>query len=124
MGTPSLTVLVVDDEPSIRLLCRVNLELDGHRVLEADSLAGARERLAAHPVQVVLLDVRVGAEDGLAFLDELRREQPGLAVALLTGSAVEGRRLAGADAVIPKPFPIELLSETVHTLAARYISAP
>ena len=35
-------ILVVDDEPSIRLLCRVNLELDGHEVLEAHSLATAR----------------------------------------------------------------------------------
>ena len=40
-------VLVVDDEPSIRLLCRVNLELDGHVVLEAETLAAARKTVEA-----------------------------------------------------------------------------
>ena len=35
------TVLVVDDEPSLRLVCRVNLELDGYRVLEAPNVAEA-----------------------------------------------------------------------------------
>ena len=43
-GGTSRTVLVVDDERSLRLLCRVNLELDGHRVLEAATLAEARAR--------------------------------------------------------------------------------
>ena len=45
-GTAAQTVLVVDDDDSLRLLCRVNLELDGYRVLEAGSLAEAREALA------------------------------------------------------------------------------
>src|ERR671929_1381952 len=60
------SVLVVDDEPSIRLLCRVNLELEGYRVLEADTLAQARERLRDEDVSVVLLDVHVGSEEGRA----------------------------------------------------------
>jgi hypothetical protein len=43
------TVLVVDDEPSLRLVCRVNLELDGYRVLEAPNVAGAEQILLAGP---------------------------------------------------------------------------
>ena len=38
-------MLVVDDEPSLRLLCRVNLELDGHHVREAGTVADARREL-------------------------------------------------------------------------------
>jgi DNA-binding NtrC family response regulator len=112
-------VLVVDDDPSIRLLCRINLELDGWTVREAESLADARRELEAEGVAVVLLDVHVGNESGVGFLDELRREHPGLPVAMLTGSAehpVIGD--VAAEAVISKPFTLEQLSETVRVLAA------
>ena len=48
------TVLVVDDEPALRLLCRVNLELEGHRVLEASTLTEARELIATEAPDVSL----------------------------------------------------------------------
>jgi DNA-binding NtrC family response regulator len=117
----SHTVLVVDDAQSIRLLCRVNLELDGHRVLEAGTLSAAREALEAdEAVSLVLLDVHVGPEDGLEFLDELRRERPELPVAMLTGSAeVERVRARGPDAVLGKPFELGALRDAVSSLADR-----
>jgi DNA-binding response OmpR family regulator len=115
VASPSRTVLVVDDDGSIRLLCRLNLELDGSRVLEAASVAQAREHLAAEHVDVVLLDVHVGSENGVVFMHELRRTHPGVKVALLTGSdRVED---TGSDAVIPKPFSLEQLTATVANLA-------
>ena len=108
------TVLVVDDEPSIRLLCRVNLELDGYRVVEAGSLADARRVLGAEPVSVVLLDVNLGGEDGRELLDELR-DRP---AALLTGdSALDGATQARVSAVLPKPFELDDLLETVRRLS-------
>lgn len=110
----ALTVLVVDDDASIRMLCRVNLELEGFRVLEAGSLERARRLLADEPVDAALLDVRVGNADGRTFLAELRREHPGLAVAFLSGTDRE--HLEGADAVIPKPFTLEQLRNTVERL--------
>jgi two-component system, OmpR family, response regulator len=110
-------VLVVDDDPSLRMLCRVNLELDGHDVLEAASLAEARQRLVESPVDVVLLDVHVGTEDGRKLLDEIR-ERGGARVALFTGSVgVDFEKPAGIDAVIPKPFSLEVLASTVERLA-------
>jgi DNA-binding response OmpR family regulator len=115
MNSPGQTVLVVDDDASIRLLCRLNLELDGWRVLEAATLPLAREQLDAEDVDVVVLDVHVGAGSGLEFLDELRRDRPNVKVALLTGS-VEIRDVGG-DALIPKPFTIEQLTSTVANLA-------
>jgi DNA-binding response OmpR family regulator len=111
------TVLVVDDEPSIRLLCTVNLELENYRVLEAATLDQARNVLAAEPVDAVLLDVHVGADDGCALLQELRAEWPAARVALFTGSAdAERRRASGADALISKPFTIDELLDTVADL--------
>jgi DNA-binding NtrC family response regulator len=112
----SRPVLVVDDDPSIRLLCRVNLELDGLTVCEAANLSEARAALADEPVSVVLLDVHVGRESGLTLLEELRRDRPDVRVALLTGSAGDEHRHGEADAVIGKPFVLDDLRDTVERL--------
>jgi len=108
-------VLVVDDDPSIRMLCRVNLEFAGWTVLEGGTIEQARAQLDTSDVDVVVLDVHVGSGDGAAFLEELRRDRPELKVAMLTGTD----RLEGihSDAVIPKPFTIEQLTTTVANLA-------
>jgi DNA-binding response OmpR family regulator len=120
-----MTVLIVDDDASIRLLCRVNLELEGHRVAEAAYLDQARALLAEEPVDVVLLDLHIGRERGLDLLRELRRDRPEVAVALLTGSPQERSpdEEAKADAVISKPFEIEELGRTVRRLAERSVRA-
>jgi DNA-binding response OmpR family regulator len=83
------TVLVVDDERSLRLLCRVNLELEGHRVLEAATLAEARALVERESPDVVLLDVHLGNEDGLELLDELEALTPSRVV-LLSGTSEIG----------------------------------
>jgi DNA-binding response OmpR family regulator len=113
------TVLVVDDDEALRMLCRVNLELEGYRVLEAASLAVARDRLAAEKVDVVLLDVHVGRDNGLELLRELRSGRPGLPVALFSGTSDLTETGEEADAVIRKPFAIEELGSTVARLSTR-----
>jgi DNA-binding NtrC family response regulator len=111
-------VLVVDDEPSIRLLCRVNLELDGHEVVEAGSLGEARERLA-DTVDIVLLDVHLGQESSAGLVSECHARQPRVPVVIVTGSAdVLLDRVSDADAVLPKPFEIEALLSTVRKLVS------
>jgi DNA-binding response OmpR family regulator len=120
VDSPSHTVLVVDDDRSIRFLCRVNLELEGWTVREAETLAAARRELEDRPVEVVLLDLHVGSESGLDFLDEVRRNYPAARVALLTGSAETSSAAGvGAEAVIAKPFTLEQLVETVRGLQPR-----
>jgi DNA-binding NtrC family response regulator len=112
-------VLVVDDDASIRLLCRVNLELDGHEVLEADSLDTARTALAAGDVAVVLLDVHVRGGRSDALIAECRAREPRVPVVVVTGSAdVTEKRLTDADAVLPKPFELDALLQIVRHLAA------
>jgi DNA-binding response OmpR family regulator len=114
----STTVLVVDDEPSIRLLCRVNLELEGYTVLEAASVGAAREALAADHVDVVLVDVHVGAHDGRDLIRELRAAGDTPRCALLTGSVqLSPEERAGADDVIEKPFTLDTLVSTVRRLS-------
>ena len=118
MGAEAKTILVVDDDSAIRLLCRVNLELEGFRVFEAATLAEARDRLEDDEIDAMLLDVHVGSEDGYELLRELGDRESPVRVALLTGSvdiATVDARLA--DAVIPKPFSLETLCATARSLA-------
>jgi DNA-binding NtrC family response regulator len=109
------TVLVVDDDPSLRLLCRVNLELEGYRVVEAESVGAAQAALADEQIDVILLDLHLGNEDGLALMPAISAQ--GRPVALLTGSP--GMHLPDGATVIGKPFSIDELSDTVRRLAGR-----
>jgi DNA-binding NtrC family response regulator len=112
-------VLVVDDDEAIRMVCRVNLELDGFRVLEAATVADARHVLETEPVDVVLLDLNLGAERSDALVDELRGRTPPVPVALVTGSSDAPRAdRPEADAVLTKPFDLEELTATVRRLTA------
>jgi DNA-binding NtrC family response regulator len=114
------TVLVVDDDPSIRLLCRINLELEGYAVVEAGTLDEARSELDAHDVAAVLLDLRVGTESGTGLLGDLHARRPPIPVAVVSGSAeLESADEALAAATLRKPFTIEQLLETVRRLTSR-----
>ena len=110
MGGP--TVLIVEDDPSLRLLCRVNLELEGYNVLEAETLAQAIELVAGEPIDVVLLDLHVGEDLGLGLLPYLRESRPDAAVCLLSGTTENDPvQLEGVHAFIRKPFELEDLTE-------------
>lgn len=113
------TVLVVDDDASLRLLCRVNLELDGYHVLEATTVAEAEEILLAEPVDVVLLDVHVGPESGIELMRALRERGGAPPVVLVTGSArLDADTQAEADGVVGKPFRLEELRDVVRRLTS------
>lgn len=119
----SPSVLVVDDDASIRMLCRINLELAGVDVLEAATLREARVILGEAEVSAVLLDVHVGPESGIDLLRELRRDHPKVRVALLTGSDGASPPNLQADAIVRKPFTLEELSRTVERLTAESVGS-
>jgi two-component system, OmpR family, alkaline phosphatase synthesis response regulator PhoP len=110
-----LSVLVIDDESPIRLLCRINLEAEGMEVLEApDGPTGldlARERIP----DVVLLDVMMPRLDGwhvaAALLEDERTNQ--IPIVFLTARAEFRDRARGLDIggidYVTKPFnPLDL----------------
>ena len=115
VGGDTTTVLVVDDDPSLRLLCRVNLELEGYAVVEAGTIGEAERALDNGGVDVVLLDLHLGNEHGISLVPALEQRGLGSSVALLTGSP--GSRLPEGATVIPKPFAIDDLTGTVRRLA-------
>ena len=112
------TILVADDDPALRMLCSVNLGFEGYRVIEAANAAEIDEALARESVSLILLDIHLGADNGLDVAERLRETHPNLAIAFVTGSV----RLAGedeslADGMLPKPFTLEELEEIAHRLA-------
>jgi DNA-binding response OmpR family regulator len=119
-GTHVKRVLVVDDERSLRLLCRVNLELDGHVVDEAGTLAEARKLIEEQPPDVILLDVHLGSEDGLELLDEVEALDLPVRVVLLSGTSEVGPELRSRVAgVLGKPFELPKLAAAVAGMIVR-----
>ena len=118
-------VLVVDDEPAIRLLCRVNLEAEGMEVIEAgDGITGLEMARSEHP-DVVLLDVMMPALDGWGVAEELLKDPKtaGIPIIFLTARAEFRDRARGLDIggidYITKPFnPVEL-AQLVESLLER-----
>ena len=103
---------MVDDDPGLRLLLRTTLPASEFHVEEADSAEAAKETAKFFRPEVVILDIGLRGQDGLAFCRELKRSARSPHVILLTGADIDGERLrsAGADAWLRKPFsPVELL---------------
>jgi cyclic di-GMP phosphodiesterase len=113
-GAPRVRILVVDDDPSLRLLLRTTLAADEFQLEEVASAEEASESARFRRPAVVLLDVTLPGIDGLAFCRQLTRTaaygHP--TVILLTGAELSDAeaRAAGAHAILRKPFsPLELL---------------
>ena len=113
------TVLIVDDEPASRYALRRALE-SRYRIVETDSAAAARSTLAAEKPDLLLLDVVMPGEDGLAFLKWLRQEGHDLPVLMVSAldtakTAVEALQLGAADYLV-KGFELEELRQRVANL--------
>ena len=116
------TILVVDDEEDILLLCRVNLEFEGYHVVTASSgVEGLEQARAIHP-SLVLLDVMMPTMDGWHVLEALKadRETMDVPVVMLT-ARVQGEDQmrgwsGGAADYIMKPFSPVALLETIRSV--------
>ncbi len=118
-------VLVIDDEPPIRLLCRVNLEAEGMTVLEAADGPSGLEVAKEERPDVILLDVMMPGLDGWSVAERLLEDERTLDIPIifLTARAEFRDRARGLDIggveYITKPFnPIEL-APTVRDLLER-----
>ena len=109
------TVLVIDDEAPIRLLCRVNLEAEGMPVLEAGDGPSGLETARAERPDVILLDVMMPGLDGWGVAEALLEDDrtAEIPIIFLTARAefrdrARGLDIGGVD-YITKPFnPVEL----------------
>ena len=117
MASPTLDILVCDDESSLREALRQSFEREGHRVLAVADGRSAVDRASTHRFDVVLLDVALGpgSPDGYEVCRELRSRRNAVAVIMLTALDSEADAVlgleAGADDYVVKPFrPAELRS--------------
>ena len=112
-------LLIVDDERTLRFTLGEWARDAGFRPVEAASGRDALSALREHGADVVLLDLRLGDEDGLEVLRKLREEDPTLPVIMLTGHggvehAVKATRLGAYDFVEKKPPYLEHLEVVVR----------
>lgn len=96
-------ILIVDDEPDLRGLIRLILELDGHRVVEAHHGAAALERLREEPVDLLITDVMMPVMNGSQLIDRLRDDPDRADLPILVVSA-SPHSVDRADHVMRKPF--------------------
>jgi CheY-like chemotaxis protein len=119
------TVLVVDDDPVIQRLLRINFEMEGYQVLLAgDGPAGLNQVRSARP-DVVVIDVMMPGMDGLDLTAAIKSDPAisHLPVLLLSAKAqdadIRAGEASGADAYVTKPFePLELLGRVAELVTA------
>ena len=115
-----MRILIVDDEASIRKTTAIAVQTAGHEAVEASNGARALKLLETEGFDVCFLDVKLGAEDGLAVMDKMLLAARGLAVVMFTAfaniaTAVEAMR-RGAFDFIPKPFTPEQVRQVLQKI--------
>ena len=119
-------VLVVDDDPVIQNLLRVNFEMEGYDVIVASDGVEGLERARREGPDIVVCDIMMPRMDGLTVARELKADPAtaGIPILLLSAKAQEADVRAGTDAgaddYVTKPFdPLNLLERVAALLAAR-----
>lgn len=111
-------MLLIDDEPVVRMTLAANLELAGFDVVAADGVIDALKALVAQRFDCVVSDVRMPEIDGVTGLERLHAIQPDLPAILVTGydpeSVIPAALSKGAFTVLAKPVRIATLVQVVR----------
>jgi len=118
------TILVVDDERSLREFLSICLSRAGHKVMAADDPNVALRTLAAQPIDLVVTDLKMpGAMDGLGLLDEVKKRSPEVQVIVMTAFASTETAIAalkrGAYDYLTKPFKVDEIQVVVERALER-----
>jgi len=118
------TILVVDDERSLREFLSICLSRAGHKVVAADDPQVALKTLAAQTVDLVLTDLKMpGPMDGLGLLDEVKKRSPEVQVVVMTAFASTETAIAalkrGAYDYLTKPFKVDEIQVVVERALER-----
>lgn len=121
--SPPLRVLVVEDDPNLRLTLVDNLEEEGYAVQAASSLAEARSHWKATAFDVVVLDIMLPDGDGYSLCREMRQAGTSSRVLMLTARTLEDDVVrgfdVGADDYVAKPYRLRELLARIRVLARR-----
>ena len=116
-------ILIVDDEPTILELLKLNLEMAGHEVSLAGDGETAITRVEREHPDLVLLDVMMPAMDGWGVLSAIRNGNFGQPKVIILSAKVSSRDLShgfelGADDYLTKPFDVNQVTERIDEVLA------
>jgi DNA-binding NtrC family response regulator len=118
MTLPRQSVLVVDDEENFLTLLKWYLSQRGYDVHAASSADEAFSFLQEHPVDVALLDIRLGGRDGLSLLEQISEHSPGLKVIMMTAyptvNSIKQAFDRGAARYLTKPVDLQELADALR----------
>jgi CheY-like chemotaxis protein len=119
-------ILIVDDDPTVRLIASELLRGDDHAIVEAEDGDEALRIVGVMAVDLVVLDMLMPNKDGLETIVELRKRQPDIRILAISSGGVMDRSLLlrtamaiGADESLQKPLRLETFADTVTRLLAR-----
>lgn len=123
-------ILVVDDDPTVRMIASEILTRAGHEVSEAMDGDDALKQVSEIPFDLVVLDMLMPNKDGLETIAELRGRRPPMRIlAISSGGRMDAGQLLrmalvfGADETMAKPLRSDALTEAVSRLLAMPKSA-
>lgn len=121
MAKKHRTILIVDDEKTIRDLLSTTLEREGFNTVDVESGVDALKILSAHHIDAVISDIRMEGMSGLELLKTIRSKYNKMPVMMITGHSSKYSKtdmdMAGADGYITKPFKnLELLEAVRNVL--------
>ncbi len=115
------SILVIDDEESLRDSLRRNLQKSGYHVVAVREGRQALQQLASTPVDLVLIDIFMPGKEGLETIRELHRSHPNIPMIAMSGGGVtrnadvlRAAKLLGARCTLHKPFTGEALLKVVQ----------
>jgi DNA-binding NtrC family response regulator len=117
-------ILIVDDEPNVRLIYRVTLETEGYAVEESGTAEEALQKMRRSPADLAILDLRMPGADGLTLLAEMRQAQiltPAIIITAFSDvpNAVKAMKLGAID-FLQKPLRPEELRSVVREVLERH----
>ncbi len=123
MDDPTIDVLLVDDEPTVREIVATYLERDGFQVRSASDGEQALQSIATKCPDAIVLDLMLPKISGLEIIDQLRRDQNMVPIIVLSAKGQEHERVAGlelgADDYLPKPASPREVAARVRAVLRR-----
>jgi CheY-like chemotaxis protein len=113
------TILVVDDDSSMRFLLKMLFESAGYEVVEAQHGAAALERLKEARPSLVVTDLMMPVMDGIQLIERLRSDPEMQSIPILATTAQLAKVAEPADAVLTKPFDPDKFLEIARSLVER-----
>jgi len=118
MNEQTTTILVVDDNASVRTMLAGGLEALGHAVETIPSAVGIGAELARAPIAAVLLDIVMEEQEGIETLMQLKRDHPTVPVIMISSypEYLDMASTLGADAALEKPIDLGELAAVLERL--------